>query len=363
MRSVIPGATMKPVNRLIDLLWNKDEKRLRAFLRLGIHTLMVLLATGFFTAVLMSLAALISMPSGASFKEQLTAGGLIQWTERPAFNLVIAPLSAFFGIGLATYLAGLWIDRRPLRKFGINFKKGWWADFLFGLGLGAVLMGIIFLIGWLTGSVRVSGFFEVNAQNNFFLGMIQSLIFFVLVGIYEELLSRGYHLINLAEGLHHPRLGARLALLLAYGLSSLVFGMMHLSNPNATWVSTVNVSLAGLFLGLGMILTGSMAIPIGLHVTWNFFQGSVFGFAVSGFRTGVSVIGTEIIANTWLIGGDFGPESGLLSLAAMLLGSALTILWVRRNGQLKLYSDLAVYEPRVKKQRGKMLINDFQNQP
>ena len=354
---------MKALNRLINLLWNKDEKRLRAFLRLGIQTLMVLLATGFFTAGLMSSAALIRRAAGTSFKDQLTVGGLIQWTERPVFNLIIAPLSNFFGFGLATYLAGLWIDRRPLRKFGINFNEGWWADFLFGLGLGAGLMVMIFLMGWLTGSVRISGFFDVNAQNHFFLGMIQSLIGYVLVGIYEELLSRGYHLINLAEGLHHPRLGAKPALLLAYALSSLVFGVMHLSNPSATWVSTVNVSLSGLFLGLGMILTGSLAIPIGLHITWNFFQGSVFGFAVSGLRTGVSVIGTEIVANAWLIGGDFGPESGLLSLVAMILGSALTILWVRRKGQLKLYSDLAVYEPRVKKQRAKKLSKDFQNQP
>ena len=137
-------------------------------------------------------------------------------------------------------------------------------------------------------------------------------------------------------------------MLLAFGLSSLVFGILHLGNPNATWVSVINICLAGLFLGLGMVLTGSLAIPIGLHITWNLFQGNVFGFAVSGIRIGATVIATETVANTWLVGGAFGPESGFVSILAMLLGSVLTVLWVRWKQPLRLMTDLAKYEPRIR---------------
>jgi hypothetical protein len=134
-------------------------------------------------------------------------------------------------------------------------------------------------------------------------------------------------------------------LVIAFLVSSLVFGILHLGNPNATWVSAFNITVAGLFLGLGMVLTGSLAIPIGLHITWNFFQGNVFGFAVSGIQPGVTVIGTEVVANTWLVGDAFGPESGVLGLVVMLLGGLLTVLWVRRKGFLQLRTDLAVYAP------------------
>jgi hypothetical protein len=339
---------MNAMKLLTRFLWNNDEKRMRAVWRLGIHTLLVLILTAFFTVLLMFLVVLFDVATGASIRDVLSGSGPIQWVESPWLNMVIAPLATFLGILSATFIAGRWIDRRKFTQFGISFSKDWWIDFAFGLGLGAGLMGLIFLVGWLTGSLQVTGFFEVYQQDGgFVLGFIQALVFFVFVGIYEELLSRGYHLRNLAEGFNHPRIGERTALLLAYGLSSLVFGILHLGNPSATWVSVLNICLAGLFLGLGMVLTGSLAIPIGLHITWNFFQGNVFGFAVSGIRTGATVIATETVANTWLVGSAFGPESGFVSIIAMLLGSVLTVFWVRRKLQLRLMTDLAKYEPRT----------------
>lgn len=340
---------MKVVNQITRLLWNQDEKRLRAVWRLVIHTLLVLFLTALFTVLLMFIVVLIDVATGTSIQDVLAGTGPIQWVDSTWFSFVITPLATLSGILSATFITGRWVDRRKFSKFGITFSKDWWADLAFGLGLGAGLMGLIFTAGWLTGSLRVTGFFVINQQDgSFLLGFIQALVFFIFVGIYEELLSRGYHLINLAEGINHPLIGKRTALLLAYGVSSLVFGFLHLGNPNATWVSVINICLAGIFLGLGMVLTGSLAIPIGVHITWNFFQGNVFGFAVSGINTGVTVIATETVNNTWLIGGAFGPEAGLLSIAAMVLGSVLTMLWIRRTRVLKLQTDLAVYEPMAK---------------
>ena len=331
---------MRISNKIKRVFWNHDQKRLRAVWRLSLHTLLLLLLTSLFTVGLLFVAAVFDITTGTSLPDVLAGTEPIRLMDSPWVNLVIAPLATFLGVLLATFLAGRWFDRRRFSNFGLSFSKGWWLDFAFGLGLGAVLMGLVFLMAWLTGSLQVTGFFEVDGQEvNFILGFVQALVFFVFVGVYEELLSRGYHLINLAEGFNLPVLGERGALLLAYAGSSLMFGLLHLGNPNATWVSALNISLAGIMLGLGMVLTGSLAIPIGLHITWNFFQGNVFGFAVSGVRTGATLIATQVTGPVWLTGGEFGPEGGLLGFLAMLIGGVLILLYVRRKGPLELHSD------------------------
>jgi len=160
-------------------------------------------------------------------------------------------------------------------------------------------------------------------------------------------------LVNISEGLRGKWISNRWTLILAWAISSVVFGLLHGSNPNASWISTVNIIIAGIFLGLGMVLTGNLSISIGLHITWNFFQGNVFGFPVSGTRTGATLIATELVGPEWLTGGAFGPEAGVLGLAAMLIGSLLMVFWIRRSrsGRLELKESLAVYEPKNRRRR------------
>jgi hypothetical protein len=126
-------------------------------------------------------------------------------------------------------------------------------------------------------------------------------------------------------------------------LSSALFGYLHADNPNATLLSTANVLLAGMMLGFGYVLTGELAIPIGLHVTWNFFQGTVFGFPVSGLSfPGATFLRTDQSGPALWTGGPFGPEGGLLAPGAMAVGILLTALWVRlRRGRIAIYSPIA----------------------
>jgi membrane protease YdiL (CAAX protease family) len=251
---------------------------------------------------------------------------------------------------LTFLLAGWLLDRRKFVDFGFHFSRKWWLDLGFGLGLGAVLMLLIFLIELAAGWITTDGIMQVSSSSSFISAILASLVGFIAVGIYEEMLSRGYHLRNLAEGLNWGKLGARGGLWAGYLISSSVFGLLHATNPNASWISTLNLILAGLFLGLGFVLTGELAIPIGLHITWNFFQGNIFGFPVSGMKSGVSLISIQQGGPDLLTGGAFGPEAGLVGIFAILLGSLITVWYVRTTrGEVRLRTELAVYKKPVKK--------------
>jgi len=118
-------------------------------------------------------------------------------------------------------------------------------------------------------------------------------------------------------------------------------------------VSTVHIVIAGVFLALGYLLTGELAIPIGLHITWNFFQGHVFGFPVSGTGKGrATLIAIAQGGNDTITGGQFGPEAGLIGLVALALGSILITLWVHlRYGRVSLCKKLTTPDLRHRQEK------------
>jgi hypothetical protein len=102
-------------------------------------------------------------------------------------------------------------------------------------------------------------------------------------------------------------------------------------------------------LAAGYVLTGDLAVPIGLHTTWNLFQGGVYGFPVSGLGVGASVVAVEETGPDVVTGGAFGPEAGLLGLGAMVVGTAAIAAWVRwRTGDLRI--DPAVTTPELREE-------------
>lgn len=284
------------------------------------------------------LALVWSLSSGVSLGGLSGGGG-------PAifFIGILASLPAAL---LSVWLVGRFMDRRPFKDFGFHFDGGWWLDLCFGLLLGAALMTGIFLVESALGWVTVTGSFRPSSPGvPFVFAILLPLAAFVLVGFYEELFSRGYQLRNMAEGLNYPGLGPRGAVLAAWGISSLLFGILHALNPNADIVSILNITLAGLLLGAGYVLTGELAVPIGLHIAWNFFQGSVFGFPVSGLNPpGGTFLATEQAGPGVWTGGLFGPEGGLLVTFATIIGILLTVLWVRLlRGRVSIHLPLAQY--------------------
>lgn len=321
---------------MLNFFYNDYERRLRAFWRLLFQFVLYTLGV----AVLGNLVLLGYVLMNGALLEDEVANSI---TSSPAFRATGA-VASLVVVLVSVWVAGRFFDRRrPFSGFGLRPDREWWLDLGFGLFLGALLMTAIFLIELAAGWIEVTGTFDTPGGMSFFPAILAPVVLFLCVGIYEELLSRGYQLKNMAEGLNYPGLGPRGAVVVAWVISSSLFGLLHLANPNATLVNTINIAFAGLLLGAGYVLTGRLGLPIGLHITWNFFQGSVFGFPVSGMDAlGASFISIEQGGPALFTGGPFGPEAGLLDIAATIVGGLLIWLWVRtRSGKATLQTSIA----------------------
>jgi membrane protease YdiL (CAAX protease family) len=317
----------------------EGKGRLRALWRLAIQY------WAYWVLVQILLSLLVAAWLLAGSEGQAASGGLdaLVVPASPALPLVSGVAGLLAAI-LTVWLAGRFLDRRPFSAFGFHLGAGWWLDLFFGMVLGALLMTAVFLVELELGWVRVTGAFETYGTNApFAVSMLLPAAAFLCVGFYEETVFRGYQLKNAAEGLNYPALGPRGAVLLAWVLSSVFFGVLHAANPNATPISTLNIVLAGLMLGFGYVLSGELAIPIGLHITWNLFQGVVYGFPVSGLEpSGATLLVTEQGGPELWTGGSFGPEGGLLIPAIMLLGISIVALWTRlRTGKVSIHTPVA----------------------
>ncbi len=327
----------------MSIFWNRSERRLRALWRLLVQFISMFVLSGIMS--FMVLLILVVIPGAARFiLEQKDTYSLLMdnFRKNPYIGLFIILLSCLV-IFFSVWLAARFLDHRGLADLGFHFNRRWWLDLLFGLALGAGMMSAIFGVEWATGWVAVLPQSEA-AGSSLILAMTLGLLKFILVGIQEETFSRGYQLVNLAEGLNLSRIGRRAAVWMAFFLSSVVFGMLHLGNPNVSIVSLLNLCFAGALLGLPYLLTGELALSIGVHITWNYFQGYIFGFPVSGLPTTTALIQIRQSGPALWTGSAFGPEGGLVSVIMMALGIGLIILWVRATrGRVKLDERIGVY--------------------
>ncbi len=104
----------------------------------------------------------------------------------------------------------------------------------------------------------------------------------------------------------------------ALSISSVIFMSIHLLNPNISFLSVINLFLAGVVLGIYYIHKPNLWLPIGMHLTWNFFQGPIFGFEVSGIET-KSIINQSIKGNEIITGGAFGYEGSILATISIII--------------------------------------------
>lgn len=145
-------------------------------------------------------------------------------------------------------------------------------------------------------------------------------------GIAEEVLFRGVLLRSMEE---------LLGTWAAVALSALAFGLIHGTNPHATWWSNLAIALeAGILLGLLYAATRSLWLVIGFHAAWNVVQGPVLGVPVSGTPLGPSLWRAQAHGADWLTGGAFGLEASAVTVVLLLAASVLLAVAVHRRGQV-----------------------------
>lgn len=199
------------------------------------------------------------------------------------------------------------IEKNSLLSLGF-VKKNWLKYLGWGILISLLQMGVIALV-YQVGGI---GTFELNELSLepilFILGLFP---FWLLQGGTEEVATRGWLL---------TRIAARTNLPLAIGISSSLFGILHLGNSGVTFISLLNIVLDGVLAGLLLIYTDSIWLVVAQHGTWNYVQGNLLGFQVSGTGADASIFSFTMGSGPdWLTGGEFGAEGSIITTLVLLL--------------------------------------------
>lgn len=304
-----------------NVFWNASQNRLRTGWRFLIYLIIFLMIT-----------------IGKDF--------LVGSFNAPPLRTIVAYLLYLAGGLVLTWWMARFVDNRLFTDFGFNFNRRWWLDVGFGLMLGIFLMTGVFLSMRWSGWLLITGYAETSSGLPIELAFFLKVLMFTVVAINEELAFRAYLLKNIAEGFANKHNATRSAILLAFLFSSVLFGLSHIANGHATIFSVITTIFAGLLLCLPYMLTGELGISIGVHLTWNLCQATVYGFAVSGATPGTHLLSIEVIGPSIWTGGAYGPEVGLIGLVWALIGCVLIKLWIKcLHKRVELYLPLTTYSP------------------
>lgn len=201
---------------------------------------------------------------------------------------------------------------RTLPSPGLGFSlKGRGTDMAGGLLTAVLLYGAGF------GISCAAGWVQVEAVRWSGPSLLNTLGLFFLVAVFEEVLLRGILLGKLLDG-GMPKYAALL-------LSSVLFSAMHLFNPNFSWLPFLNILLAGILLGASYIYTRNLWFPIFLHWFWNWLQGPVLGYGVSGMQLSDPVLKLSFSGPDMLSGSVFGFEGTLLCTLLMIIATGIVL--------------------------------------
>jgi len=271
----------------------KDEQ---SNIHVGFRIVLVLLGTLFIGGFFTFIATLIISGS---------LGNIQEMTNMSLKNLSWIQGSGFIGTLLVVLLFRRKVDLRSISSIGFEIK-GKSKDLLWGflIATGIMILGTSILL--LNKNITISNYYFDS--NDFFYGFL----LFIIVALNEEILCRGYILNNLMESMNPYW---------SLIISSAIFTLMHGLNSNLSWLGITNLFLAGILLGSTYIYTKNLWFPISLHLFWNFIQGCVFDFNVSGLNVN-SVFKFDMLTKNSFNGGDFGFEGSWLCT----LLTSLTIL-------------------------------------
>lgn len=186
-----------------------------------------------------------------------------------------------------------------------------------------VLMGAL-LFGLTIATLAAVGAYQLTGSNGW-QAMLPAAFIFLVGAVSEEVAIRAI-VFRLLE--------ASLGTWIALALSAALFGLLHLFNPGATWLTTGAISIeAGVLLAAAYLVTRRLWLCIGIHFAWNFAQGGVFSVAVSG-NGQKGWLQSSLVGPDWLTGGSFGPEGSVVALLVCGVAGGLLLELARRRGRI-----------------------------
>lgn len=211
----------------------------------------------------------------------------------------------------AGWACGKLFEKLPFRALGAWFSGKWLTHFLLGLAAGVLTFLAAVAIAYFGGGLR----FEPNGLSDlgtFFPQALMSFVVLAAASAMEEVVFRGYLLQTFTRaGLPW----------IAISITAVGFGLMHIANPNATTISTMNTVLAGIWFGLAYLKTRDLWFVWGMHLMWNFIQGTIFGIEISGltYLSQMPLLKEIDSGPQWLTGSVYGIEGGIPATIAILL--------------------------------------------
>ena len=228
----------------------------------------------------------------------------------------ISILNEFFCLGLSIFFM-MKVSRLSLRQLG--FVK----DKIFGSYLKGALFGIleVFFVFFIIFGLRgIEVYFLGNLK---FFVFIRILLFFIFQGMFEEVLFRGYLMAMFSKVM-----GIKFSII----VSSFLFAVIHLLNPNIQILGLFNIFLVGIMFGLIYYYTGNLWIIGAMHTFWNFTLGHIVGSQISGMGTLKSILSSLPIDNKEFIsGGAFGFEASIVTVVVQIAISLFVIYLIKKE--------------------------------
>ncbi len=264
--------------------------------------------------------------SNQDYMSMLLAGRLDTQKMLSVFSnipewIMIVMLFAEILLTLIVMLYCRFFEKRKFSTLGF-VRKGMVKQYLTGIIAGTVAFSIAYLLCLVTGSIKYEGIAASISP----LYIIGYFLGYLLQGMAEEVLCRGYLMVSLSRRYH---------VTLAIVTNSLFFAFLHSSNNGVSPLAYLNLFLFGVFASLLLLDFGNIWIVAAFHSIWNFVQGNIYGVQVSGMRVTNSVVSTSYTDGMEFInGGAFGMEGGLAVTLVFMAGIALLCIHLYKKGAI-----------------------------
>ncbi|MGA9773336.1 MAG: CPBP family intramembrane glutamic endopeptidase [Blastocatellia bacterium] len=303
------------INKVVGKIFINEERELRSGWRVLIFFLLFLLAAILLNTLLDAIASVFppvrNLLREPDNEEEASARLVLYYSVGQIANLAAALA--------ASALCARLFERRSLASVGYKLHRGWLRDFALGSLIGAASLALAVGIEAAAGAVR----FDVSTRGGWFLvwAFLFLFFFFLVAAAVEELLFRGFPF----QALLHNN-----GWFVAIAVTSILFGLAHIDNANASLFSVINTILAGVWLGIAYLMTRSLWLVTALHYSWNLAMIFIFGLPVSGLKSfsQFAWLRGQAGAPVWLTGGDYGPEAGVAVTIVLIISTAA--IWKSR---------------------------------